>query len=165
LSLLCLARQFPDAKLFATDLSEKSLAYVRKNFPDLIVLPDESIDGYSFDMIFVSGVFHHVPADQRTGVVARLATLLSEGGELFIFEHNPFNPVTRHMVSTCPFDYDAELITLRRMKHLLRDSAGLRIVKTGYCLFFPQILQAVRPLEKILRWLPFGGQYFVVGGK
>jgi SAM-dependent methyltransferase len=165
LSLPFLTRYFPSASLFATDLSEKSLDYVRGKFPNVTALPEGAVDGCAFDMIFVSGVFHHVPAEQRPRVLERLATLLTDGGQVFVFEHNPYNPVTRHMVSTCPFDEDAELITLGAMKRLVGDVASLSITKAGYCLFFPQLLQGLRPIEKTLRWLPLGGQYFVVGQK
>lgn len=165
LSLPYLRKHFPKAKLFATDVSEKSLAHVQKNFFDVSVLLDGELDDKSFDMIFVSGVFHHVPVVQRAPVAKRLAALLSEHGQLFVFEHNPFNPVTRHMVSTCPFDDDAVLITLDGMKHLLGDVADLKIVGSGYCLFFPESMQRLRPLEKMLRWLPLGGQYFAAGSK
>ena len=95
----------------------------------------------------------------------RLESLLTKGGRLFVFEHNPFNPMTRRMVATCPFDEDAELITYRNMKRLVGESGGLQILAAGYCLFFPQSLSGLRPLEKFLRWLPAGGQYFAVGGK
>lgn len=165
LSLPSLLRHFPNAKFYASDLSEKSLAYVHDTFFDVTVLPDEELDDNCFDMIFVSGVFHHVPAILRTQVIKRLATLLTRGGRLIVFEHNPFNPVTRHMVSTCPFDADALLISLNGMKQLIRDVAGLDIPESGYCLFFPQVLQGLRPLEKLMRWFPLGGQYFVVGSK
>ena len=29
---------------------------------------------------------------------------------MFIFEHNPYNPITLKMVANCEFDADAELI-------------------------------------------------------
>ncbi len=165
LSLPYLKQHFPNAQLFATDLSEKSLAHVRKHFADVSVLLDGEVDGKSFDMIFVSGVFHHVPVEQRERVAKRLATLLSGRGELFVFEHNPFNPVTRHMVSTCPFDDDAVLISLKDMKRLLGDAAELQLTGSGYCLFFPQAMQRLRSFEKRLRKIPLGGQYFIVGRK
>lgn len=165
LSLPYLRQHFPGAQLFATDLSEKSLAHVRGHFADVSVLPDGEVDGRTFDMIFVSGVFHHVPVEQREHVAKRLAALLSGQGMLFVFEHNPFNPVTRHMVSTCPFDDDAVLISRRGMSHLIGGVAGLQLAGSGYCLFFPQTMQRLRPLEKMLRWLPLGGQYFVAGCK
>ena len=37
------------------------------------------------------------------------------------------------------------------------------VLQTGYCLFFPGPLAALRPLEKFLGWLPLGGQYYVAG--
>nr|VFJ64524.1 MAG: Methyltransferase domain-containing protein [Candidatus Kentron sp. FW] len=165
LSLPFLKRYFPAARLFATDLSQKSLSHVRERFPDVSVLSDGEIDGHRFDMIFVAGVFHHVPVDKRAHVAGRVARLLSRDGQLFVFEHNPFNPVTRRMVSTCPFDADAVLLTLGDTKHLVGSVAGLWLVESGYCLFFPQVLRGLRPLEKVLRRIPLGGQYFVVGRK
>lgn len=165
LSLPYLKKFFPDAKLFATDLSKKSLDHVQKNFSYVSVLLDGELDDRSFDMIFVSGVFHHVPVDQRALVAKRLAAMLSKHGQLFVFEHNPYNPVTRHMVSTCSFDDDAVLIKLNGMKHLLGEVAELKIVESGYCLFFPEVMQGLRPLENMLRWVPLGGQYFVAGSK
>lgn len=165
LSVPFLTRYFPAAKIFATDLSERSLSHVKQAFPEVTVLADEALDGNAFDIIFVSGVFHHVPAHRREEVMKRLSGLLATGGRLFVFEHNPFNPVTRRMVNTCPFDEDAELITQKSMKRLVKECGGLKIPASGYCLFFPQRLSALRPLEKFLFWLPAGGQYFVVGSK
>lgn len=165
LSLPFLAHYFPDAVLHATDLSAKSLIHVQDKFPKVIVLHDNELDNCLFDMVFVSGVFHHVPIDKRAKLVSRLAGLLNETGNLFVFEHNPFNPVTRRMVSTCAFDEDAVLITLGEMKQLMGNIDGFRVVVSGYSLFFPQFLQAFRPFEKALRWLPLGGQYFVVCAK
>jgi len=165
LSLPFLVRYFPDAKVFATDLSERSLSHVAQCFPEVTIQRDEALDGNSYDIIFVSGVFHHVPSQQREMVMKRLEGLLAKGGRLFIFEHNPFNPMTRRMVATCPFDEDAELITYPSMKRLIGESGGLKIFAAGYCLFFPQSLSRLRHLERFLRWLPAGGQYFAVGGK
>jgi 2-polyprenyl-3-methyl-5-hydroxy-6-metoxy-1,4-benzoquinol methylase len=155
-----LANRFPNAQIYATDLSMKSLEYVRRTYPNIQVLSDDQLDGCTFDLIFISAVFHHISAAQRRLVMKRLAELLTETGMLCIFDHNPYNPVTRHLVSTCPFDADAELITARRMKALVNDT-GLHISHSGYCLFFPQLLKWLRPLEKALAWLPLGGQYFV----
>ena len=164
LSLPFLMRYFPGANIFATDLSEGSLGHVRKNFRDVTVLSDGEVEEHSYDMIFVTGVFHHVPIQQRESLIKRLAKLLSMEGRLVVFEHNPFNPVTRHMVATCPFDADAELIRLGSMKRLVA-SSGINVTSAGYCLFFPQLLSILRPLEKYLCWLPGGGQYFVVAKK
>lgn len=163
LSLPFLKEHFPQATISATDLSAKSLEYVGKNLPFVQVLRDDQLEGKEFDLIFVSGVFHHIPVSERPLVTARLRKLLSPHGRLFVFEHNPYNPVTRRMVSTCPFDEDAVLLTQSEMKRLFRDAAGLKIAHNGYCLFFPEKLKRMRPMERALRWLPMGGQYFVAG--
>lgn len=165
LSLPYLQKYFCHAQLFATDISEKSLSYVRDKFVNVTILKDDAVDDHSFDMIFVTGVFHHLPVRQRSQVMERLSDWLISNGKLFVFEHNPYNPVTQHLVSSCPFDRDVELISLGGMKQLVKNVGRLEDVAAGYCLFFPQILRDLRPLEKFLRWLPLGGQYFVVGSK
>jgi len=85
---------------------------------------------------------------------------LKRGGQFIIFEHNPINPVTRHLVKNCPFDADAVLLSMRETIELNRN-ANLNVDESSYCLFFPQQLAVLRPFEKYLRWLPIGGQYFV----
>jgi len=165
LSLPYLQRYFSNATIFASDLSRKSLDYVAQNWPDVSVLRDDELDDQRFDLIFISGVIHHVPPTQREVLFERLGGLLSPQGRLIVFDHNPFNPVTRHMVSTCPFDEDAVLLRLSAMKQLVRGSAGLSIKASGYCLFFPQALRFLRPTERLMTWLPMGGQYFVMAQK
>ena len=59
-------------------------------------------------------------------------------------------------------DADAVLLTSAETIKRMRE-AKFEIAETGYCLFFPAQLAALRPLEKYLNWLPLGGQYFVAG--
>lgn len=165
LSLPYLAKYFPDADVYATDLSEKSLLHVGQKHPRVKVVNDSELDDYEFDMIFIAGVIHHVQPQERQGLMNRLGSLLGSNGKVFIFEHNPLNPVTRRMVSTCPFDSDAVLLGLSEMKRLVRGSSEFEVAGEGYCLFFPESLRALSSFEKWLRWLPMGGQYFVVGSK
>lgn len=165
LSLPYLQRYFSEARIFASDLSRKSLEYVQQHWPEVAVLRDDELDAQSFDLIFISGVVHHVPPEQRKPLFERLGRLLAPQGRLIVFDHNPFNPVTRHMVSTCPFDEDAVLLRLSDMKRLVRGSARLSVKESGYCLFFPQGLRFLRPTERLMTWLPMGGQYFVMAQK
>ena len=165
LSLPYIKSYFPNAQIFATDLSEASLDHIRNKLPHINVLSDSKIDGYKFDLIFITGVFHHIPPNQRKNVLKRLDNILDNSGSLFIFEHNPYNPVTRHMVDTCPFDEDAELITLKNMKLLINSSIKLHLFKASYCLFFPQKFSFLRFLESYMSKLPLGGQYFVAATK
>ena len=167
LSLPHLKTCFEQSSLFATDLSRGSLGYVREKYPYVKALYDEELDGYQFDLIFVAGVIHHVPLEQRERVIRRLANRLNDGGMLVIFEHNPYNPVTRHMVATCPFDEDAVLITKKALKDLVigASDSELTLYKSGYCLFFPQQLSALRSTEPYLKWLALGGQQYVMATK
>ena len=79
---------------------------------------------------------------------------------MFLFEHNPFNPVTRHIFERCPFDADAEMLPMKEAR-TLADNAGLRINRCGYTLFFPRQLSFLRGLEPMLRGIPIGAQYYV----
>lgn len=79
-----------------------------------------------------------------------------------MFEHNPINPVTRRIVSNCAFDEGVVLLSAREVKTLLRSVNGVDVERAGYCLFVPEPLKKLNWLEGGLRWLPLGGQHFVV---
>lgn len=116
----------------------------------------------SFDVVLVSCVFHHIPDSQWPETVKRLIRVMRPNGRLYIFEHNPLNPVTRYIVSTCVFDRNAVLVWPKPMIHLLRAS-GLEPHSERYVLFFPRIrpLRPLLPLEPRLAWLPIGAQYYI----
>ena len=81
-----------------------------------------------------------------------------------IYEHNPYNPLTRYAVKTCPFDENAVLLRKNEVKKLL-ENTGLQTIIEEYRVFFPKLLKILRPSEQYLKWLPLGGQYFVVAKK
>ena len=81
-----------------------------------------------------------------------------------IYEHNPFNPLTRHAVNTCSFDENAVLLKRVQVAKLFV-KAGMEVVMQEYHFLFPAFLKLLRPLEKYLTWLPLGAQHFVVGKK
>lgn len=85
---------------------------------------------------------------------------LSPQGVLVVFEHNPYNPVTRHIVNTCPYDEDAVLLKPSELRHLL-ESARMTVNGSGYCLFVPPRFSALAWMEGLLKWFPMGGQYWV----
>jgi len=115
-----------------------------------------------FDVVFTCCVMHHVPPAQWSALVAEMSRVLKPGGLLFIFEHNPYNPLTRRAVNHCPFDADAVLLSRRKSISLLRE-AGLKPAEGRYILFFPLEGGFFRRVESGLRWLPMGAQYFVSG--
>jgi SAM-dependent methyltransferase len=124
----------------------------------------EAVPDARFDVAVLSCVLHHVQPPDRAGVMQQVLNKLRPGGRLFVFEHNPLNPVTRRAVSTCAFDDDAVLLWPWEAKQLLRDS-GFGDVELDYIVFFPKPLSFLRGLEPKLGWLPAGAQQLVVGTK
>lgn len=159
----------PRAQLVCADVSAESLELGKKSHAGAeeyawmqdgtLPLPADSIDG-----AFACCVFHHIPQEQHQSSLQELLRVLKPGGLLMIYEHNPFNPLTVRAVRTCPFDENAVLLTSAELLHTC-DTAGLRRYRRDYRVFFPAALAWLRPLERMLRWLPLGAQYYVATRK
>lgn len=161
-----LLEQFPDARLTCLDVSGASLELSRQRNGDRVdyrCYDGERVpsDLGQFDLIFTACVFHHIPHDQHLSLLRQLHGQLRPGGMLVLFEHNPWNPLTRHSVNTCPFDENAVLISGPEMRRRVL-AAGFAGCKLRYRLFFPAALAALRPLEAGLTGLPIGAQYSLV---
>ncbi len=156
-----LASSFPGAEIVGTDISTASLKQAAAENPNArFELESGSLDLGAFDLVFVAGVFHHIPAIERNGASRSIAARLNASGSACVFEHNPYNPVTRRIVNSCPYDADAVLLKPRELRTLLGD-AELSVVASSYCLFVPPKLSWLSPVEARLGWLPLGGQYWV----
>jgi SAM-dependent methyltransferase len=118
----------------------------------------------SLDLVTVCCVLHHIPPAEHPAVFARLVRLLRPAGRLVVFEHNPHNPVTRHIVRKAPIDRNAVLVSAAAVRQGLA-AAGLAELRTKYILFFPPRFRRLGRAEALLGWLPLGGQYVVVGEK
>lgn len=163
------AKLFPRAEFVGTDLSAQSLAKSRQltsardriRFTTTLANRVPFDDG-TFDVAFTSGVFHHIESTERLHWAKELRRVLKPGGRLFLFEHNPLNPLTVRVVRRIPFDRGVALLGADYTVRLLRD-AGFMASAPQYYFFFPRFLRALRPIEHLLRRVPFGAQYFVVG--
>ena len=162
LSLPYLLEQFSGSKIFATDVSEVSLDIVRAELPQVTIVDSALNAAEKFDVILISTVLHHITGSTRVEILENLRANLKPDGCLVVIEHNTYNPLTRRIVSNCPMDVDAELISMRDIKKLLSTDCGFKIRETGYCSFFPEPLKALTKLDPILKKIPLGGQYFVV---
>jgi hypothetical protein len=80
-------------------------------------------------------------------------------GGVFIFEHNPFNPLTRYVVSHNELDHGVTLLSGGRLRKLMLE-AGLRVPLTENILFTPFSQRFFTQLDKVLTWCPLGAQYF-----
>lgn len=160
-SLPFLAAAFPQAEVWGFDPSAESAASARQRAPGARVVSGwRDVEEASFDCVLAANVLHHVPPDAREAELARCRTLLAPGGSLFVFEHNPFNPLTRRVFERCPFDRDAEMIRPEVLVDL-GGRAGLVLRRRGYTLFLPFRGRAVAALHRALGWLPLGAQYYV----
>jgi SAM-dependent methyltransferase len=122
-------------------------------------------DDRAFDFITVVCVYHHVPLERRSMLTAEAVRVLRPGGMLCIIEHNPWNPVTKLIVSRTPVDADAQLLTAAETGRLL-SQAGCEALETHFFLLFPERLHRfTKSLEDTFRAMPFGGQYAVFGRK
>jgi hypothetical protein len=77
-----------------------------------------------------------------------------------IFEHNPWNPLTRRAVAGCEFDRDAVLLRRRESERLLQE-AGLEAVEGAYIIWFTRESPRLQRIERRLGRLPLGAQYVV----
>ena len=160
-------QHLPDANLTCLDVSRKSLEIGESRFPgqaEFVAFDGNTIpfDNGEFDVVFISCVFHHIPHTEHVQLLAELRRVLRPSGHLFLFEHNPLNPLTVHAVNTCPFDENARLIMPWTMQKRV-EKAGFIQPRVRFRIFFPNVLSRLRPLEYALRWLPLGAQYYVVG--
>ena len=119
-----------------------------------------------FDFVTACGVFHHVPSANRASLVQEIIRVLKPGGIFAMIEHNPFNPVTRLIVSRTPVDVDAVLLKPAEAKQLM-SSSGLWPDKVQYFLYFPVRIyeHGGKTIESFLTGVPLGGQYAVFGTK
>jgi SAM-dependent methyltransferase len=117
-----------------------------------------------FDVVTVSAVLHHVPPAERPAVYRELARVLRPGGRLYVFEHNPRNPLVRHVISRTPIDENAILLDEQEVRRGLLESAPCQL-STDYLMFTPPAIPALRWIDRLLAWLPLGAQYVVAARK
>jgi SAM-dependent methyltransferase len=163
-------RYFPRAAVYSVDPSRESIEIARQNNSGLGDITFGVIDGnripfeHEFDVVLAANVFHHIPPGERVAVLKHIFQKTSERGYLFIFEHNPFNPLTRKVVNSCPFDENAVLLNPFYTNGILRRS-GFTGRRMRFIHFFPKFLAFLTPLEKLLRKFPLGAQYYFIASK
>jgi SAM-dependent methyltransferase len=165
-SIPFVSRYFAGCNLKCLDPSERSLEIAEARYPKAATY--HPFDGRtipfgdgSFDIAYAMCVFHHIEADEHVGLMKELRRVLKPGGLLFIFEHNPYNPLTVHVVNSCPIDENAVLIPGKQLVRRL-SQAGFASPAIHYRIFFPNILRFMRPLEAALESVPLGAQYYAM---
>lgn len=165
-----LRREFADAHVVGFDVSANSVAMARRasygqgNRIDYVTSQGDYLPftDASVDAGFTSCVFHHIEPNERLHWARELRRVLRPGAPLFLFEHNPNNPLTVRVVRRVPFDAGVVLLRAHDAASLLQN-AGFSSSAPWFYFFFPSWLRGLRPLEVLLKRLPVGAQYFVVG--
>jgi SAM-dependent methyltransferase len=153
-------------RVFGADVSLPMLRDAVKRGPVTVQEPyDLPFADDTFDAAFAFCVYHHIDDGQHVRHLRELSRVVVPGGRVFVFEHNPYNPVTRIIFARAPIDKGCHMISPRALRRLFHD-AGLKDVRGGYLLFVPErVWRTLGFLEFALSWLPLGGQYFTSGRK
>ncbi len=149
--------------------TDVSLGMLREAAPHLprVLQPGGGLpfrDG-AFDIAYAFCVFHHIPEPERLRHLREMARVVRPGGLVYVFEHNPHNPVTRKIFERAPVDAGCTMIPPRRLRALF-EAAELSDLARKFVLFVPEKLhRRLGGIERFLAWLPLGGQYFFRGRK
>jgi SAM-dependent methyltransferase len=161
------------ASFTGCDVSAGMLAEVARRWPQALGTPPVTAiqDGArtpfaagQFDVATISAVLHHVPVAERAAVYAELARVVKPGGRIYVFEHNPRNPLVRYVIARTPIDENAILLDAREVQEGLLGAARYEL-ETDYLMFMPPGLAFLSPIDRALAWLPLGAQYAVAARK
>lgn len=162
-----LEKEFSSVKINAIDISAESIRLAKEK--KLANTVFEQYDGKKipfenecFDIVIIASVLHHIEFKWHFEFIREVYRVLKMGGRLYVFEHNPANPVTRYIVKTCVFDNDAKLLKAAYAVELLNQSGFDKLTKK-FILFFPRMkwLKPFHILEKHMRNIPYGAQYMI----
>ena len=155
-----------DVRVFGSDVSQPMLRDAAKRGPVTVQEPLRLpfADG-TFDAVYAFCIYHHIPDADHVTHLSELRRVVADGGEVMVFEHNPYNPVTARIFARAPIDRGCHMIRPRDLRATFT-AAGFDAIDQGYVLFVPERLSPrLDFLEPALGWLPLGGQYFVAGTK
>jgi SAM-dependent methyltransferase len=159
---------YPAAEITGADASHNAVAAARRINGGAgiryIGVDELEKDSGSYDVCYVNGVFHHIPAAERPAALALIHQVLRPGGTLALFENNPWNFGTRMVMARIPFDRDAHMLSPLLAADLLRQ-AGFEVLHTDSLFFFPRALRGLRFSEPFLGWTRLGAQYLVLAAR
>ena len=159
-------------KIFGVDEAQESIRVAEENCQNLSNKPTffhslkQIPETTKFDLITVFNVLHHINPSERNAVLQEIMKRLAPGGRLLIWEHNPWNPVTRYLVKICPFDEGVKLVRAPWLIHVLQTS-GLKIHQFEFVNVIPPSMHkkaGLRWIETFFNRVPIGAQYRLIAG-
>lgn len=150
--------------LLGVDVSARSVELAQRAFGGprarFCLMYEHAPDG-SMDLVFSSGVFHHIDVTHRMGALRHISRWLRPGAFFALWENNSWNPFTRYVMNRIPFDRGAILLSPPQARRLVR-AAGFEVLEICFLFVFPRALGWLRFLEPRLAGLPLGTQYLVL---
>ena len=170
--LRSLARRDFGGEMVGSDISAGMLDEARKTWPAGRPSPTWALStpgrlpfaDHSFDIVAALGVLHHVMPADRPAEWREIARVLRPGGRCYIYEHNPFNPLTQWVVRHTAIDANAVLLRPAEVAGGL-SAAGLRVSLRHGLMYGPPKWRWAWEVERLVRWIPLGGQYVVAADK
>jgi SAM-dependent methyltransferase len=165
-----IAEIFPHWRLEGCDVSTGMLTEARKRLGakvekiKLWEISDGSITTCKYDVITVVCVLHHILPEMWSDSLKNVTAALKPGGMLAVFEHNPWNPITRWMVSRTVVDLNAHLLSAPVLKRHL-PTQEFKSIELRNFFFFPPRLDFLAFSEIWLGGIPMGGQYALFAWK
>lgn len=153
--------------LIGVDPSRKSLQIATQvhGSERAVFLPFEEYEPHSeIDLVFTSGVFHHINPPDRPEALNYIYKSLRPSGIFAFWENNPWNPGTQYVMSRISFDRDAVKVSSLEGKRILKE-AGFQVISTDYLFIFPNLLRGLRKLEPAVSRFPLGAQYQILARK
>ena len=161
-SLKIFSDYFKSSKLWGYDVSKEFIKKKKKKKMNIKLTTDlKKIPKKKFDLIFISGVLHHINIKNHNKILSHCRDFLNKTGEIYVFEHNPINPFTNYIFKNAVIDRKAEMVSSKKLVGSAL-KARLKVISLKYTLFFPKQLSFLRFLEKFLVWLPLGAQYLLI---
>jgi SAM-dependent methyltransferase len=115
----------------------------------------------TFDVTFCAGVLQVLPPERRARFVDELRRVTRGRGIVVVFEHNPYNPLTRLAVRRFALGDDVQMLPARQLVDLA-ERAGLAVLERAYILLLPSESGFARKVERRVERLPLGAQFVVV---
>jgi SAM-dependent methyltransferase len=120
--------------------------------PARIPFPDKM-----FDFVSAVCVYHHVPVTTKALLTSKVARILKPGGCFAMIKHNPFNPITRLIVSRAAVNADAVLLRPDETRALM-SWQRLEITSQRFFLYLPEpVYRRFTFVEELIAKLPLGG--------
>ena len=170
-SSLYISKIFPNTKITGIDTSAfaieacKKLNIKNSNFYNIDITTEEVLDE-KYDVILLICVLHHIPQKSIAKVLKKLLNCLNKNGKIFIFEHNPYNPISLLIFIKSEIDKGCFMVSPRQLKLIIKNlnEQNIKAYPTRYTLFLPRFnfLKKIFFLEKYLEKVPIGSQYYTI---